>query len=577
MAQLEDLLALVGLIEDNLSFSHPSLEQNFNNYLENGERILSLARKKKKRGVSKSMDLTVRLSDFKYPNLNFSFQKAIIQIENTIKKEIRDKLQNAKTEEYLNQIGIPFLLQFCPKTSALNISVANVSYESSLAETVTNSQFILKVRLNDIDYYVPTSPKKRFSDNEYYFKRNKSRTIHIFHADKLFYQLFIVRWLHELKSISKFDDTIKNMLRSIISQTTSAFLQYDWDVVGLPNWMSRYLSDNHYELSTNNYYIRTTHSSTQRKLVKFQNIFELQNERFLLIFFFYDENDFSLTKALCTYDILPTFYVPQVIIQFALKALHFFVSNIQDTEIEDKHRKKLEGLVARAYTTKRNIPDYILHEMRTSELNDYFGFIEFDEDVDLDLVFSVIEEFKKLNHHIFHDYTNKDIALRFRKLGRHHATGLYYPSISTMVVDFRYPSSFIHEYFHMLDDELGNLSHKYDFSKIVTRYQYLLKKEIEEDKQTQKQIHLSGKYNLNYYLRKCEIFARCGEIHLFRNLRVISSLLKPEETHYFCYPDDKELNSLINDYYSHILNNLADNDMKGKGIDHEENLRIADH
>lgn len=577
MNQLRSLLSLVGLLEEDISVNQPSQKQDEYNYLENGERILSLARIKKKRTLFKSDDLTVRLNDLKFPILDVSFEKALRQIENTIKKEIRNNLKQGKAREYLNQISIPFLLRLCPDTTALVISEAAASYEKSLAESVSNSEFILKVVVNNIDFYVPAVPRKRFSDSSYYFKQNKYRTINMYHADKLFYQLFLLRWIYEMKSISRIDHSVKEMLHSITSQITYDFLLYDWELNELPKWMCSYLLDNHFELYNSSCYIKANRISNHQKVVKFKDMFDYNDGRFLLIFFLYSEDDIPLLEVLRSNDEYPSFHVPQEITQLALQTLHYFISNEQDTQVEEQHRKKLEGIAARAYTTKRNIPDHILHEMRISELNDYFGFIEFDEDVDLALVASVIEEFKKINHSIFHDYSNKNVAFRFRKLGRHHATGLYYPSISTMVVDFRYPTSFIHEYFHMLDDELGNLSLNYDFSKIVSRYQYLLEKEIDKDRNGQKVIHLSGKYNLKYYLRKCEIFARCGEIHLFRNLHVVSSLLKPEETKYFCYPDDPELNHLIDDYYSNMLQRLSENAFTGKEEPYEKNLRIADH
>ena len=130
----------------------------------------------------------------------------------------------------------------------------------------------------------------------------------------------------------------------------------------------------------------------------------------------------------------------------------------------------------------------------------------------------------------------------------------------------RHPDSFVHEYFHAIDDNLGNLSQKFAFYKIVDRYSYLLSKTIKESEKNGKQIlSKSGKYSLNYYLQRCEIFARCGEIYLFRLLHVESSLLKHADTQSFAYPNDDELNTLIYDYYSFVIKNLG-NDCKEGGI-----------
>lgn len=577
MQELRDLLFLVGLADNENIYEEPTYEEPSYDYLENGERILTLARKKKRSSAFKTDSLTVRLCDMNFPALDPNLQSALNQIERTIKKEIKKHLKNADSEEYLKQISIPFLLQFCPQTEALEISIAEDSFEKGLAEAVTNSEIILKVTIQSIIHYVPVEPKKRFSDNAYYYRECKHRKINMYHADTLFYQLFLIRWLCEMKTISKIDESIKNMLCQIASKYSQTLLQYDWSTENLPQWMNQFLLMQGFTHGTTGYLKRPNSQVGHRNPMSYLDFINYSDSRFQLLSFVFGTNELPLKDFIMFDEDYVKFFVPYEILYLGLESLHHIVSNLQDIRIEEKHRKQLEGMVARAYTTKRNIPNHILHEMRTSDLNEYFGFVELDEDVDLNLVDSVIEEFKRLNHHIFSGYKNKNIALRFRKLGRHHATGLYYPSISTMVVDFRYPASFIHEYFHMLDDENGNLSMDYSFSKIANRYTFLLKETIKQEKENNRSIQLSGKYNLNYYLRKCEIFARCGEIHLFRNLHVKSSLLKPEETQYFCYPDDEELNHLIDEYFSNLLKNLADDNSNRRKSHYEENLYIANH
>lgn len=47
---------------------------------------------------------------------------------------------------------------------------------------------------------------------------------------------------------------------------------------------------------------------------------------------------------------------------------------------------------------------------------------------------------------------------KVRKLGNHKALGLYYPEAKVLVVDVDSPSSFIHEYGHLLDYKFGKVS-----------------------------------------------------------------------------------------------------------------------
>ena len=123
---------------------------------------------------------------------------------------------------------------------------------------------------------------------------------------------------------------------------------------------------------------------------------------------------------------------------------------------------------------------------------------------------------------------------------------------------------------------LGDPSMKCEFDKVALRNQQLLKSSIEKERKAGKEMLLKkGKYNLNYFLRKCEIFAQCGEIHLFRNLHVVSSLLKPEETHYFAYPDDEILNNMIEEYYTNLLNRIKIIGYKTGEDVYKKNLHIA--
>lgn len=457
-------------------------------------------------------------------------------------------------------------------SSLLNIE--SRSFDRHLAQEVSRSKTILALHHRDNTLCLPASPHKRFSDSEYHFRKMPEQTIHIMHIEKALSELFIMYWLNSLLTDAKFDFEIKSVLKELVNDYVKPLCRNNWHIKGLPDWFVEFLEDHGYQRENTIYSRDYSDDNTHTDITSFHDCKEMI-PFIRIIAFAYGGKEIELNELFDSSS--PYIEPPYHLWNYAYETLRYFVKDIQNGREEQHFRKKLDGMVARAYTTKRNIPPHILQEMKSSKLNQYFGFVEYDEDIDLTLVNAVIEEFIKLNRIYFHGFQSKDTAMRFRKLGRHKALGLYYPSLSTMVVDFRSPSSFVHEYFHMLDDILGNISLKSDFFRIVDRYQLVMTETVKKEEENGNLLlSKHSKYNLNYYLQKCEIFARCGEIHLFRNLHVVSSLLKHEDTHSFAYPDDEKLNVLIEEYYSTLLNQLSNRNMSG-GEAYETALHIADH
>lgn len=217
--------------------------------------------------------------------------------------------------------------------------------------------------------------------------------------------------------------------------------------------------------------------------------------------------------------------------------------------VEERVRKELQKGYAKSYMTKANIPEKVLKAMETSKFNDYFEYVEMDEETDLLKAEELAKEFEAFAG--FFGFQKRNVALRFRKLGNHKAAGLYYPGLRCLCVDIRHPDSFAHEYFHMIDYESGRLSRKAAFSAVLNKYSAIIRKEAE--KPETKGI-LKGKYDLFYYLQPSEVFARCGEIYLMRILGFSFSMVKPCEREAFAYPQDKELLDLIAQYYDWLLN-----------------------
>lgn len=250
--------------------------------------------------------------------------------------------------------------------------------------------------------------------------------------------------------------------------------------------------------------------------------------------------------------------------RLAVKYLYLYCEAQEEEKKRRSYLKDLASSAARVYETKKNISEKYIRAMKKSRFNEMFGYVEFDTDCELKLIAEIEKEFlgfcQEYFSKSFGDRSFTDHAIRFRKLGRHHAWGLYFPTLQCLCVDIRHPGSFIHEFLHMIDFTSENpgsgyrtLSERHSFYEIRTKYEACLRKYIEEEKTNPIAVQLIGntKYNLDYYLEPTEIFARCGEIFFRRILNVNSSLLN--ECHDFCYPTDQKLEEAIIRYYQELL------------------------
>ncbi len=558
-----ELLLSAGIFE-NTTYLNVGLDEALTDesYLLKGERIFSLAREKRHKEQRKSQNLTVRLCDLKFPLLSCDDLDAHKQLNNSIKKFIRQEFKKIdQAEKYSSIEDISFFYLFSHLMPTDNLSVNTLCTETEIARAVTGSNNILCISFSESDFYIPCTPQKRFQNTEYYFRSNPTVTASIIHCEQIFLYFFLIHWCNDLIMKSRREEECHLILKQMLIKNTSSLQVCNWSTEKMPDWFEQYLIDSGLEKRNDIYSPAKVPSETLRKFNDSKDI-----AKYLTIvehIYTYKQFEFSTIVFDQKYPLTDMLYPLDAVI---LDTLKYYVSAIQNERLEQHYRKQAEGEVARAYTTKRNIPQHILTEMKTSVFNKYFDFVEFDADIDKNSVNDIAEEFEKLNHRYFNDFKCKDTTFRIRKLGRHKAYGLYYIYLKTLVVDLRHPDSFVHEYFHAIDDNLGNLSQKFAFYKIVDRYSYLLSKTIKESEKNGKQIlSNSGKYSLNYYLQRCEIFARCGEIYLFRLLHVESSLLKHPDTQSFAYPNDDELNTLIYDYYSFVIKNLG-NDCKEGGI-----------
>ena len=205
------------------------------------------------------------------------------------------------------------------------------------------------------------------------------------------------------------------------------------------------------------------------------------------------------------------------------------------------------GNYAKSYMLKSNIPKKTVAAMERSLLNSAFGFVEYDEEVDLQKVGQIEKQFQAVRETYFPMIDCSGNAIRFRKLGNHKASGLYYPGMKCLCVDFRTTDSFIHEFGHLIDYELGSLSLLPEFYEIRQKYESCLKRALGGTKGK-----LKGKYNMAYYLKPTEVFARSFERYCTDILGIKNDLLPVEYPETF-YPSDEEYIKLVEEYFNNIF------------------------
>lgn len=221
-----------------------------------------------------------------------------------------------------------------------------------------------------------------------------------------------------------------------------------------------------------------------------------------------------------------------------------------------KYFKNLKGEYAKSYQQKKNIPRKTLQAMSDSILNQYFGYVEFDESCDLSKVDEITKEFIAVKETFFPFVDSTKNAIRFRLLGKHKAYGLYYPFVKCLCVDVRHPSSLIHEYGHLVDYEFGNLSKSYSFLRVREAYEERLQALANgADSIVAGTLNGKTKYNLAYYLEPTEIFARCLELYISKVKGVTNSLLPQEFS--FAYPTDEDFLEIVSSYFDTFFDRMG--------------------
>lgn len=235
-----------------------------------------------------------------------------------------------------------------------------------------------------------------------------------------------------------------------------------------------------------------------------------------------------------------------------------YIENTYNLILQTEYEKDIEKQTrASAWQTKKHINKETREVMEKTSLNNYFGFVELDNDVDLTLFNQFEQEMTRI-HTILPKTGNTIPDLRLRKLGNHKALGMYVPGNHTIAIDFRDTSdaiegigiqSFVHEYGHALDYSQGNgqlLSMEKEFKEIVTRYRDNLS------------LYAATTYvgkKAGYYGAPTEVFARAFELYL-SEAGFTSAFIKPKETYqtkteYMLFDSDMR-NQIVNYFDQHF-------------------------
>lgn len=245
---------------------------------------------------------------------------------------------------------------------------------------------------------------------------------------------------------------------------------------------------------------------------------------------------------------------------------HCIKDIVQETGVVldyEKSIKELTGDYAKPYMTKKNITKKIENFMNDNKFLNMFGYVEADSDCDLEKLNQLEDEFIELTTKIFLP-VKKDHSLRFRRLGKMKADGVYVYPFKALCVDLDGVHSFVHEAFHMIDFTEGLLSLDIKFKQIVNKYTSIVTDKVNSlDKGDSFYIEWNSKnkYNKNYYLNPREIFARAGELYVSEILGVKSSLTRrdfSEGDKAYIYPVDREFLDLVKVYFDELFKNLKD-------------------
>lgn len=521
--------------------SDESFESDYKKYLDKGERIISLLKKKAKKDAFAKETLLDSLG-----NKNFTDKGTFFEaLKKCVRKTINNMINTLHGEDgwFQDFENSPF---YCLFSKLYRIEVESVgSYAHRLMQyhltPKTKCNEYRVIRFTSVDgeeYYAPVGAELKST----YHMRSRGFTaqriyIALVDATRFLETQYLVEYFRKERSKLLEDDFLKakwsdELTKLLLKQESGGVISIKKEL--LTEELKEFMKDNGLC-----YYADDLRKDTKAGEGMISTL------SFLIL-----ENDSEYKN----------FYSWKYTLQ---NVYYDWWQQYRTKKEEYDFAKRLYSDYAKSYMTKKNYSDKYLKAMAESKFNTFFGYVEIDSDCELQKVEELELEFRALAKELCLD-KGEDVSLRFRKLGNHKATGLYYPVLKCLCVDIRCPSSFVHEIGHMLDYENGELSAKYDFYELYEAYKNAVVSALSKASDAEQAVYNGkGKYNLSYYFQKTEVFARCFEMYLLRHRGINNSLLKPElET--LPYPNTEKVNNLIKSYFE---NNLFKMEEKNYGIE----------
>lgn len=216
-------------------------------------------------------------------------------------------------------------------------------------------------------------------------------------------------------------------------------------------------------------------------------------------------------------------------------------SEARNFQAQAKYMKAKGGSVATAWQDKKN-PSKVHQEMaENTALRDDFAKVEIDNDVDPEEFRTFERAWEETRDKLPPIPEGREPTLRIRYLGKHKATGVFFPHANTIAVDVRDSSSFVHEYGHYVDlVTKDNASVGRGFREVVDNYSRTVKMPAGMETKS------------GYYGTPTEVYARGFEMYAHERLGVDNRLLNPEKFDRFDFQpfqENPELKSKMFDLF----------------------------
>ena len=456
-------------------------------------------------------------------SLNHSEQLILLN-EKILKYDNDEILKNNKLESFNNE-NVSELVKSITKTNNVNMFKNDTIFKWL---TDTN----LSDEKHGIFITIPLKISKL--DSWWFLKRKRNVKANI---TSISYLLSALLLFNELKNYTK-----KNQERLIFY-----LLEQNIFNKTIRNWkgLNIYYTEKEIEIilnKLNNKFTRNLKINPENPMLKAFTDFILTED--INILFEYGKQNLS------------TFYI-----FFGHLILNLYLEDSNNLVTELKIFSRENSDYANSYQDMKINSKEITEKAKSSRFNEYFKKVEFDPETDLEKVKIIEQDFfnfiKLFDTKLFN---LKKITLRFRKLGKYNAQGLFFPYYNTIVVDPRNTNSFIHEFFHMIDFTSNErLSRSKPFLKLKKHFKTEMLKQLDLLDNDDFKIQWNGKtkYNKSYYLNDAELFARIGEIYIKRILNFSNNLIKIDESdiNNVLYPNNKILETKINDFFNTIFQN----------------------